>query len=61
MKLIIASGPVIVERGKVLLDKHGKDKFWKFPGGIMKRGESAEQACKKRTKEEVGISIDISF
>jgi len=32
-KLIIASGPVIIENGKVLLNKHGDDKFWKFLGG----------------------------
>lgn len=32
-KIIIASGPVIVEDGKVLLNKHGEDNFWKFCGG----------------------------
>lgn len=46
-KFIIASGPVIIENGKVLLNRHGhpeeksfdpaQDKneihFWKFPGG----------------------------
>ena len=33
IKIIIASGPVIVENGKVLLNKHGEDGFWKFCGG----------------------------
>lgn len=59
MRITIASGPVIIERGRVLLDKHGHDKFWKFPGGRMKRGESAEQACRKRVKEELGITVEI--
>ena len=27
-KIIIASGPVIVEDNKVLLAKHGQDSFW---------------------------------
>jgi len=59
MKITIASGPVIIERGCVLLDKHGKDKFWKFPGGRMKKGETTEQACKKRVKEELGINVQM--
>jgi len=59
MKYIIASGPVIVERGKILLDKHGKDEFWKFPGGRIKKGESLEQCAKNRVKEELGIGVDL--
>ena len=59
MRTIIASGPVIVENGKVLLDKHGKDKFWKFPGGRIKKGESLEACAKNRVKEELGISVEI--
>ena len=59
MRYIVASGPVIVEKGKVLLDKHGKDKFWKFPGGKIKRGESLEQCAIKRAKEELGINVKL--
>ncbi|MCX6818755.1 MAG: NUDIX hydrolase [Candidatus Aenigmarchaeota archaeon] len=68
MKYIIASGPVIVEEQKdakgvkqlkVLLDKHGKDEFWKFPGGIINKGESLEQCAKNRVKEELGIGVDL--
>ncbi len=59
MKYIIASGPVIVEKGKVLLDKHGKDEFWKFPGGIINKGESLEQCAKNRVKEELGIVVEL--
>lgn len=32
-KIIIASGPVIVENNKVLLNQHGDTEFWKFCGG----------------------------
>ena len=31
-KIIIVSGPVIIENNKVLLNKHGEDNFWKFCG-----------------------------
>lgn len=59
MRITIASGPVITEKGKVLLDKHGKDKFWKFPGGRIKKGESLEQCAIKRAKEELGIYVEL--
>ena len=32
LEVTIASGPVIIKDGRVLLDKHD-DPFWKFPGG----------------------------
>lgn len=59
-KTIVASGPVIVEEGKTLLDISGKDNFWKFCGGIIKDGESLAQTAKRRAKEELGIDIEIT-
>ncbi|MEM7819659.1 MAG: NUDIX hydrolase [Candidatus Aenigmatarchaeota archaeon] len=59
MNFIIASGPVIIEKGKVLLDKHGKDEFWKFPGSSIKKNEGFEECAKKRVKAELGIDIKI--
>ncbi len=59
-KIIIASGPVIVENKKVLLDKHGKDDFWKFCGGRVEDFEKGlMENAKKRAKEELGIDIEI--
>jgi len=59
-KIIIASGPVIVEDNKVLLNKHGDTAFWKFCGG---RVESYEQNliknAKREVREEMGIEIEI--
>lgn len=56
---VIASGPVIIEYEKVLLDKHGNDKFWKFPGGTINQKEDLEECAKKRAKDELGIGIEI--
>lgn len=59
MKYTIASGPVIIEDGMVLLDKHGKDEFWKFPGSSIKQNESLEQCAVERVKDELGIDVEL--
>jgi 8-oxo-dGTP pyrophosphatase MutT (NUDIX family) len=58
-KIIIASGPVIVEDNKVLLDIQGEDNFWKFCGGKIKEEETLEETAKRRAKEELGVEIKI--
>lgn len=59
-KIIIASGPVIVENNKVLLNKHGVDNFWKFCGGRVEEGETnLKEAAKREVKEEMGLEIEI--
>jgi 8-oxo-dGTP pyrophosphatase MutT (NUDIX family) len=59
-KIVIASGPVIVENDKVLLDKSGDDSFWKFCGGKVKEEDlDLPAAAKRRAKEELGIETEI--
>ena len=57
--IIIASGPVIVENKKVLLDISGEDDFWKFCGGKPKDNENLHETARRRSKEELGIDIEI--
>lgn len=63
METIIASGPVIIENGKVLLDKEQKSYGitpWLFPGGKAEPGEiDVEAICRREVKEELGIEIEI--
>jgi 8-oxo-dGTP pyrophosphatase MutT (NUDIX family) len=60
-KIIIASGPVIVENKKVLLNKHGDDNFWKFCGGRVEDFETdLMENAKREVKEEMGINIEIT-
>lgn len=60
-KIIIASGPVIVENGKVLLNQHGDTAFWKFCGGKVENfNENLSDAAEREVKEEMGIGIEIS-
>lgn len=58
--IIIASGPVIIENEKVLLNKHGDDNFWKFVGGkVEDYSVSLEDCARREVKEEMGLDIEI--
>ena len=59
-KFIIASGPVIIEDGKLLVNEDDKNHFYKIPGGTIKEeAESLEEACCRETKEENNAVIEI--
>tara|TARA_Y100000310_G_scaffold322740_1_gene382147 strand:+ start:798 stop:1253 length:456 start_codon:yes stop_codon:yes gene_type:complete len=59
-KYIIASGPVIIENGKLLVNKDDKDDFYKLPGSTVEQGiEDLEQACHRETLEENNGKIEI--
>ena len=58
-KIIIASGPVIIEDNKVLLNQHGDTTFWKFCGGKVEKNETLINIAKREVMEEMGIEIEI--
>ena len=59
-RYIIASGPVIIEDGKLLVDKDDKDDFYKLPGGRVEDGDkSLEYTCIRETKEETNGEVQI--
>lgn len=59
-KYIIASGPVIIEDGKLLVNKDDKDDFYKLPGGTIEEGiEDLEEACYREVMEENNAKIEI--
>lgn len=55
-RIIIASGPVIVENNKALLVKH-KDSFFKFCGGTVEKMENFIKSAQREAKEELNIKI----
>ena len=59
-KYLVASGPVIIEDGKLLVNKDTKDDFYKIPGGSINEDElDLEKACKRKVKEEINGEIEI--
>ncbi len=58
-KFIVASGPVIIEEGKLLVNKDNKDDFYKLPGGTVEQGDELYEACIREVKEEVNADIEI--
>ena len=56
---IVASGPVIIEKGKLIVSQHGEDDFYKIPGGRVKERESLEKTCIREFAEETGLECEI--
>ena len=59
MGFIVSSGPVVIEEGKLLVNKDNKDDFYKLPGGTVKGEETLEETCIRRVKEENNGEIEI--
>ena len=56
----IASGPVAVQDGKVLLNKSGNDSFWKFCGGWVEDSDlNLLKTARREFKEEMGVDLEL--
>ncbi len=61
-KPIVGVGAIIIENGKLLLVKRGKEPnkgFWSFPGGVVEFRETLEDALKREVKEETNLEIEV--
>jgi A/G-specific adenine glycosylase len=57
---------IVFKNSRVLITRRKLDGLlgglWEFPGGKVKKGESAEAACVREIREEVNLSVDtVSF
>lgn len=60
MKSVVASGPIIIENGKLMVNKDLKDDFYKLPGGSVEPDtEDLEEACHRQTRTENNAEIEI--
>ena len=58
-----AAGILFVNDGRVLLLKRSPDaanapSTWGFPGGHIEAGETPEQAARRETQEEIGVTYN---
>ena len=53
----ICARAIIRHRGKILVCRAKKSKFYFFPGGHIEYGETATAALKRELKEELGVRL----
>jgi mutator protein MutT len=59
---LVGVGVLIIENRKILLVKRGNEPnkgLWSIPGGLIKLGESPEEAAIRELKEETGLNAII--
>jgi mutator protein MutT len=59
---LIGVGALIVEKDKVLLVKRASEPgfgLWSIPGGVLKVGETLEEALIREVEEETGIKVKV--
>jgi A/G-specific adenine glycosylase len=54
---------VVARRGRVLITRRAESAMlgglWEFPGGKIRAGESAADACRREIREETGLDVDV--
>lgn len=59
---VVGVGVALVEEGKVLLVKRGRDPgrgLWAVPGGKVQRGERMRDAARREMLEETGLDVEV--
>lgn len=57
--LVFGGGILANEDNEILLQKHSDFNEWGLPGGAIEFGETAEEACVREFKEEIGIDVKV--
>jgi 8-oxo-dGTP diphosphatase len=58
---LVGVGAVVVEEGRVLLVRRGRDPLkghWTLPGGVLELGESLAAALAREVMEETGLAVE---
>ncbi len=58
---ILAVGAVVVDAGRVLLVRRGREPLkgqWSLPGGAIELGESLAQGVVREVREETGLDVE---
>jgi mutator protein MutT len=60
---IVAVGAIVVEKGRVLMARRGKEPsygLWSVPGGAVRLGEDLKTAARREIREELGIEVELT-
>ncbi|HTM52296.1 MAG TPA: NUDIX hydrolase [Bryobacteraceae bacterium] len=58
---ILGIGAIVIESGRVLLVKRGREPlkgFWSLPGGVLEVGETLVEGLRREMREETGLEIE---
>ncbi len=58
---LVGVGAVVIDQGRVLLVKRGREPLkghWSLPGGLLELGESLEAGVIREIKEETGLTVE---
>src|SRR5690348_14344469 len=55
-----ASAIVVDEEGRILLQRRTDNDMWALPGGAMNLGESLAECAIRETREETGLTVEIT-
>lgn len=59
---LVGVGVILVKDRQILLVRRGHEPnkgMWSIPGGLIKLGETAEEAAVREVKEETGLEVSI--
>ncbi len=59
---LMCVGAVIVDEGRVLLVRRGKEPLkghWTLPGGLLEVGESLTEGVLREMREETGLTVEV--
>jgi len=61
-RLVVGVGAIITRGDEVLLVRRGREPqkgLWAIPGGVLKVGETLEEAILREVREEVGLEVRV--
>ncbi len=58
---IVGVGGIVIDRGRALLIRRGKEPLkgeWSLPGGMLELGEEIDAGVRRELKEETGLDVE---